>query len=119
MSSETTAEKPNPTDLARANFERVVGEVLMFFSAMPGYSDMFIKDIPRIITPIALKQFEITRTKEGLIVGFRSWAMVTEALAKELEENPTKANALVREDWNSGSVKVTVDAMGMASKPNE
>ena len=106
-------ETPNPTDMARANFERVVGEVLMFLSGMPGYSDMFMKDISRIITPIALKQFELARMKEGIIVGFKSWAVVTDELAKELEENPSRANNLKREDWNCGAQKVIVDEMGV------
>ena len=84
----------------------------MFLSGMPGYSDMFMKDISRIITPIALKQFELARMKEGIIVGFKSWAMVTDELAKELEENPSRANNLKREDWNCGKNKIDIVDFG-------
>ena len=98
--------------LSRANFERVVGEVLLFLSGVPPYEEMFLEELPeRIIRPLVLGQFELVRSEEGVIVGYRSWAMVTEELAERLEVGE-EAFKLGRDDWNCGGRRIVVDEVG-------
>lgn len=102
---------------ARENFERVLGEVLLFISAIPPYDNLFLSQITtRIIPPLVLKQFQITRSKEGLIMGYTSWAMVPPVLADKLTNDAGATDSLSREDWNSGGEKVTIDAIGMTEE---
>ena len=102
--------------LARANFERVVGEVLLFLGGIPPYDELFLEQLPeRIVRPLALKQFEIVRSGEGIMVGYRSWAMVTDELAARLEAADGVVE-LGRDDWNCGAKRVVVDEVGLMAK---
>ena len=47
-------------ELARANFERAVGEALLFLGSHPFYEQLFLEEIKeRILPPMALKQFAL------------------------------------------------------------
>ena len=53
-------------ELARANFERAVGEALLFLGSHPFYEQLFLEEIKeRILPPMALKQFRVARDKDG------------------------------------------------------
>lgn len=102
---------------ARANFERVLGEVLLLLSSIPPYDNLFLAQLTtRIVPPLVLKQFQLTRTEEGIIIGYTSWAMVTPALAEQLSANADAIDNLTREDWNSGGEKVIIDAVGVSEE---
>ena len=115
MQAASTPTTTPPAEDARANFERTLGEVLLLLSSLPPYDNLFLSQITtRIVPPLVLKQFQVTRTPEGLIIGYTSWAMVTPALAEKLSADGDAADDLTREDWNCGGEKVIIDAVGVS-----
>lgn len=116
MNATTVSSANEAAILARANFESVVGEILLFLSGIPPYEEMFLEQIPnRIIRPLALKQFQIVRSEEGLIIGYTSWAMVTEELAERLRAGNMLVDEFGKDGWNCGDNKVVVDEIGMVN----
>lgn len=101
---------------ARENFERVLGEVTLFLSGIPPYDELFLEELPqRIFRPLMLKQFEIVRSKDGLMIGYTTWAMLPAERAARYEAGDEEIE-WEWDDWNSGDKKVIVDQVGVTGE---
>ncbi len=105
VASDAEAEKRTA---ARANFERALGEALLFLGAHPLFEQLFLGEIEeRVLPPVALRQFRLIREESGAVLAYVSWArMGGESLRRFADGEP-----LSRGDWNSGGELVIMDAV--------
>ena len=54
--------------------------------------------------------------RKGYILGYKSWAMVSDELVARLESGDERVE-LSKEDWNCGDKKIIVDEVGMVEYP--
>lgn len=110
-------------ELARANFERAVGEALLFLGSHPFYEQLFLEEIKeRILPPMALKQFRVARDKDGNTVGYVSWAFVNEEVNARLSKAAESIKAgqlaespkITKEEWKCGELFLIMDSVGVS-----
>ena len=110
-------------ELARANFERAVGEVLLLLGAHPLYEQLFLAEIKeRILPPMALRQFRVARDKDGNTVGYVSWAFVNEEVDARLKKaveglkagRLSEAPKITKEEWKCGELFLIMDSVGVS-----
>lgn len=91
------------------NLQRDVGEVAMLMAGHPTYKGLFLTDLRRAVMPAVLyNQYRIIRNNQDRIIGFISWATVSQAVHKRLMSGQLKLQML---DWNSGDMAVVMDVV--------
>ena len=85
-----------------------MAEIIRLMSISPHHKYMFLSELEwAVLPPLRLGQFRLFHDK-GRVVGYVSWAMVSEAVEARMKSGGRR---LRPEEWKSGGKRVVVDVV--------